>query len=616
MPTRNGEPLNARLSVNGLKIYVPLESDLYRSFGYAPAEQAEARDSPGAQMTTYLGVPAKVLEGHQALEHALRVHRAIHDQVLRLPTISGVDVGFAVLERKREFDPLLAIRAHVAEKRSSEALMTLGLPSITSLRYLLRKVYERAPEEAPTWLWQRFIRYLPRYKDDEPASRMEYCQFKEKLEILQQQSYWDELDYPVPGLSYRDFDCHLESENNSKLRLTVCGVPIDVLGVQYRLHASPQGRASRTGVFVGERRTAAGLPDREQQIIGRDRVEPLAGGVSVGSTTGQVGTLGAVVWDRTDGSPCILSNWHVLAGNTSAGVGQPCSQPSQFDGGTTADTVAHLERWHIGRHGDAALAKLNGDRSFVSGEILGMWHPISGMTKPGLNLEVRKWGRTTGFTEGFVDGIQLTVDISYSGQTRRFENQFHIAPLHRGRPFSQPGDSGSLVLTNFDLETLDWCFREVDRACRSQEARADLARELRTELGRSDVNEKGASQLVENLLIARQPASKLPTRAARDKRRAYLAVGLIFAGDTPGSPLGEFAIASDIQTLAEELKFSLRPVFAPRSSFREVIMEGGSNEPLTARSIRPRVLAPSGLGSDPRGQGPTPDPEESQSGGG
>ncbi len=101
---------------------------------------------------------------------------------------------------------------------------------------------------------------------------------------------------------------------------------------------------------------------------------------------------------------------------------------------------------------------------------------------------------------------------------------------------------------------------------------------------------------------------------SRDANRAYYAVGMIFAGDTPGSPFGEFAVASDIARLEKVLRFSLRPVFEPRSSFRELRQRppGRGRAGQTQRSSG--SLAPGAQGADLRGGGPQPDLEPGQSG--
>ena len=89
----------------------------------------------------------------------------------------------------------------------------------------------------------------------------------------------------------------------------------------------------------------------------RRRLDPLVGGISIGSPSTPVGTLGALVWDKTDGTICILSNRHVLAGNPHAEAGSPCFQPGRFDRGTSTDVVARLKRWSFDNETDAAIAR-------------------------------------------------------------------------------------------------------------------------------------------------------------------------------------------------------------------------------------------------------------------
>jgi hypothetical protein len=57
-------------------------------------------------------------------------------------------------------------------------------------------------------------------------------------------------------------------------------------------------------------------------------------------------------------------------------------------------------------------------------------------------MQVRKSGRTTGFTVGEITVLDATVSVDYGvGQTATFENQIVAGPM------SQGGDSGSLVVT-------------------------------------------------------------------------------------------------------------------------------------------------------------------------
>jgi hypothetical protein len=63
-------------------------------------------------------------------------------------------------------------------------------------------------------------------------------------------------------------------------------------------------------------------------------------------------------------------------------------------------------------------------------------------TKPAtLGMRVRKYGRTTAYTEGNVTLLNATVNISYgSGKTARFVGQVITEAM------SQGGDSGSLIV--------------------------------------------------------------------------------------------------------------------------------------------------------------------------
>lgn len=194
-------------------------------------------------------------------------------------------------------------------------------------------------------------------------------------------------------------------------------------------------------------------PLGDDEIDRRRRLDPLVGGISIGSPDSTVGTLGAIVWDTTDGSVCILSNWHVLAGHPHAGPGNPCFQPGPFDRGRTVDVVARLKRWSFDRQTDAAIAELTGSRHYCAGEILEMPQQIAGETDPYLGMRVCKSGRSTGKTPGFVDGLYFSTAIEYSNRIMQtFEDQIHIAPVNPDDRISEPGDSGAVWVTEANGE--------------------------------------------------------------------------------------------------------------------------------------------------------------------
>jgi hypothetical protein len=269
-------------------------------------------------------------------------------------------------------------------------------------------------------------------------------------------------------------------------------VPMDVIQAEYRPTQLSE---------LPRQRMALEKPKGRGDVNRRRRLDPLVGGISIGSPQTPVGTLGALVWDNTDGSVCILSNWHVLSGDLHAEIGNPCFQPGRFDQGKSSDVVAGLKRWSFDNQSDAAIAELCGSRHYCAGEIISIPRQISDATDPFLGMRVRKSGRSTGATWGFVDGLYFSAAIEYGkGIVQIFEDQIHIAPLAEdpSKPLpriSEPGDSGSVWVTD-------------------------------------DLDGEGC-----------------------------LAVGLHFAGDLPRSAFGEYALANPMNIVMDRLNFSFRPLF-------------------------------------------------------
>jgi len=174
------------------------------------------------------------------------------------------------------------------------------------------------------------------------------------------------------------------------------------------------------------------------------RIRPAPGGVSIGHYRITAGTLGCLVKDKQD-NVYILSNNHVLANTNKASIGDPIYQPGPYDGGTSKDTIAKLERWiplvrNSINNVDAAIAKPIKD-SDVSREILGIGF-VRGIINPKTDLVVRKSGRTTGVTNGVITAINAYVRVLYDSFILDFDDQIIIGTEN----FSQGGDSGSLIL--------------------------------------------------------------------------------------------------------------------------------------------------------------------------
>jgi hypothetical protein len=197
----------------------------------------------------------------------------------------------------------------------------------------------------------------------------------------------------------------------------------------------------------------------------------------------------------------MLSNNHVLANSNAAEIGDPILQPGPYDGGRyPGDQIAVLEdfvRIHFpgDTNGDnggggngggnggsggcsiagAVVSFLNGiaallgsntrvksystrqvdnlvdaaiGRPLNDGDVLPEILNIGAVAGTGdaqLGMPVKKSGRTTGFTQGEIIQVDVTVDVQYgTNLVARFTDQLMAGAM------SQGGDSGSAVLDNDD----------------------------------------------------------------------------------------------------------------------------------------------------------------------
>ncbi len=215
----------------------------------------------------------------------------------------------------------------------------------------------------------------------------------------------------------------------------------------------------------------------------KDRWRPAPGGVSIGHVDVTAGTLGCLV--TRNGEFFILSNNHVLANSNAAQRSDPIIQPGRYDGGTSGDQIATLEdfvpinfgtepatcsmatgaevllNWLARLLGsshrvmafqevpmrnrvDAAIARPLSD-DLVEKRIFEIGVP-KGSRDATLGTQVKKSGRTTGFTTGRITQIDVTTQVSYGeGQDATFEDQLMAGAM------SQGGDSGSAVLDEEDF---------------------------------------------------------------------------------------------------------------------------------------------------------------------
>jgi len=192
--------------------------------------------------------------------------------------------------------------------------------------------------------------------------------------------------------------------------------------------------------------------------------EPVPGGVQIHPLgKNWVGTLGAACsFHDKDGNRRwgILSNWHVLCGG-SAIAGHPIHQPTDL-----YPPLAHLSDWEpvspdlINRF-DAAVANANiQGLHTVAPTIRLSGRPAPAPVHPTPNLFVRKTGRTTDLTRAVCTATDACVKVSYGHFAADFCEQAIFEATDT--PFSAPGDSGSLIITETALHPVALLFAGND----------------------------------------------------------------------------------------------------------------------------------------------------------
>jgi len=203
-----------------------------------------------------------------------------------------------------------------------------------------------------------------------------------------------------------------------------------------------------------------------------DRPVPI--GVSTGHPDITAGTIGCRVTDGTN--IFALSNNHVYANSNDASIGDNVLQPGTYDGGVNpGDAIGTLYQFVPIEFGaainfiDAAIALSSADElqnttpadDQYGNEGYGVpnsaIHPAFGdpdVIDPEdddlsqlMDVNVQKYGRTTGATHGQISGIGARVDVCYDDACTliaRFVDQIIISP----GTFSDSGDSGSLIVSD------------------------------------------------------------------------------------------------------------------------------------------------------------------------
>ena len=184
----------------------------------------------------------------------------------------------------------------------------------------------------------------------------------------------------------------------------------------------------------------------------QQKCRPVRIGCSVAHFKVTAGTVGAFA-QSADQNSMILSNNHVLADENAASVGDAILQPGPFDHGQNpADRIATLTQFipinfASSNTVDCAVATLDAGITFDSKNLDQIGQLIGVRPSPvDIGDAVAKVGRTTGVTRGTVTAIELdNVTIGYDNGNATFDSQIEIEGAET-QPFSQGGDSGSLVV--------------------------------------------------------------------------------------------------------------------------------------------------------------------------
>lgn len=178
---------------------------------------------------------------------------------------------------------------------------------------------------------------------------------------------------------------------------------------------------------------------------------PIECGTSISHYKVSAGTLGCLVQCHTKQEELyILSNNHVLANANNGNKGDKILQPSLYDGGNENNPIAYLEDFELIKFGwdnlnimDAAIARIVNHKE-VDPKIATIGYLQEPVGLAELEQYVCKYGRTTEYTTGFIEGISEDIIVNFYGKCATFVNQ--LAIKGENFPFSKSGDSGSLIV--------------------------------------------------------------------------------------------------------------------------------------------------------------------------
>jgi hypothetical protein len=149
----------------------------------------------------------------------------------------------------------------------------------------------------------------------------------------------------------------------------------------------------------------------------------------------------------------------VLQGtNFDVPIGQNTLQPGKYDGGIEPDDaigqlyaavpiVMSTNPRKANNRVDAAIFETTVSQVGIATRSDGYGAPRSEVLAPSVGLSVMKYGRSTALTYGYIDSINVMINVAFGESEALFKGQIIIRG-NGGSSFSGNGDSGSLVVAS------------------------------------------------------------------------------------------------------------------------------------------------------------------------
>ncbi|HLJ11129.1 MAG TPA: hypothetical protein VKU82_08070 [Planctomycetaceae bacterium] len=168
-------------------------------------------------------------------------------------------------------------------------------------------------------------------------------------------------------------------------------------------------------------------------------------------------TCGCRLKDLKTGGIFALSNNHVWADENNAPIGNPAVAPSPLDDncftGLASDIIGTLAAFvpiDFSSSGtnqvDTAIIRTSAQFVNTSTLVDGYGVPKSALVAAFLGQTVQKYGRTSGYTQGIVTGLNVLATVGYQAGAANFTNQIEVSGTNGFVSLGMPGDSGSLVV--------------------------------------------------------------------------------------------------------------------------------------------------------------------------